>query len=288
MEKTILEKASVIYRTVLNVVDYDRTSDCITPLELARQQVAALPKEGRFCVPGAGFGTYIYALIEHGVKPENIWAVELSPKYADFGALMFTRLGVSYVEADFLTWEPGVKFDAIVGNPPYGKNTSLAVKFLNKAIELTDNVHYVLPRSFRKPSILNRVHPNLHLVEDLDVADETFGGTIITCCQRWELREEKREKVKTSTKHPDFAFVGKDEANLFVGRMGHVSGRVLTEDFVRYAENHFFLKVEDEEVKQRLITLSPKFHAQARAAVVGIPNLSKNEMIAIYMEEFGA
>ena len=287
MEKTTLEKASVIYRTVLNVVDYDRTSDCITPLEVARKQVVSLPKNGKFCVPGAGFGTYIYALIEHGVKPENIWAVELSPKYADFGALMFTRLGVNYIETDFLTWDPGVKFDAIVGNPPYGRNTSLAVKFLNKAIELTDNVHYVLPRSFRKPSILNRVHPNLHLTEDLDVADETFGGKIITCLQRWELREDVRPRIQTRSTHPDFKFVPREEANLFVGRMGAgPSGKVLTENFVHYATTHFFLSVT-EEVRDRLILLAPKFYAQARKSVVGVPNLSKNEMIAIYEEEFG-
>jgi len=36
-----------------------------------------------------------------------------------------------------------------------------------------------------------------------------------------------------------------------------------------------------------LILLAPKFYAQARKSVVGVPNLSRNEMIAIYEEEFG-
>jgi hypothetical protein len=194
---------------------------------------------------------------------------------------------VNTVHADFLEWQPEMKFDVIVGNPPYGKNASLAVKFLNKAVELTDHISYVLPRSFRKPSILNRVNRNLHLILDEDTPDETFGGTIITCYQKWEVQENERELIKTQTTHPDFRFVKKGEGNLFVGRAGAVSGRVLTEGYSHYSTSHFYLWVDDEDVRERLISLSPEFFAAGRSSVVGIPNLSKNELISIYESKFG-
>jgi hypothetical protein len=195
---------------------------------------------------------------------------------------------VNTVCVDFLEWEPGMRFDVIVGNPPYGKNASLAVKFLNKAVELTDHISYVLPRSFRKPSILNRVNRNLHLTLDEDTPDETFGGTIITCYQKWEVREEKRDLIETQTTHPDFRFVKREEGEMFIGRGGAgPSGKVLTSDFEHYATSHFFVIPKNEEVRERLVSLEPEFRKAARASVVGMPNLSKNELVSIYIQHFG-
>jgi hypothetical protein len=286
MSETIMKRARVIYQTVCDIFNYDQSGDCVTSLDLARKQVETLPKGGTFCVPGAGIGTYIYALIEHGVKPQNIWAVESNSKYAELGALMFTRLGVNYIEADYLSWVPGVKFDAIVGNPPYGKNASLAVKFVNKSAELSDSIHYVLPRTFRKPSILNRIDSHLHLVEDELVGDEMFGGTILTCAQKWERRDECRGRIPTVTTHPDFKFVTVDKANLFVGGVGAAAGSVKESGFDHYNTRHYFLQVTDT-VRERLVAIQGTLRELARAATVGTPSLSKHELISTYVERFG-
>jgi hypothetical protein len=199
---------------------------------------------------------------------------------------MFVRLGVNYVQGDFLQWQPEMKFDVIVGNPPYGKNASLAVKFLNKAVELTDHISYVLPRTVRKPSILNRVHPELHLVADEVVSDGRFGGTILTCYQVWERRDSQREKIPTVTTHPDFKFVTVDEANLFVGGVGAAAGSVKESGFDHYNTRHYFLQVTDS-VKERLIEIQDTLRQLARAATVGTPSLSKHELISTYVDTFG-
>jgi predicted RNA methylase len=188
---------------------------------------------------------------------------------------------------DFLEWQPEMKFDVIVGNPPYGKNASLAVKFLNKAAEYSDHISFVLPRTFRKPSVLNRIDEHLHLVEDVDTPNETFGGTIITCRQKWEKREEKRERIRTYTQHPDLNFVSKAESNVFVGRVGAgPAGKVLTADYDHLTEQHYFLQVTDT-VKERLIEIQDTLRQLARAATVGTPSLSKHELISTYVDRFG-
>jgi len=148
---TVVERATRIYNGVLDIFDYNSSSDVTTPFQLALKQVKELPtRSGKILVPGAGIGTYILALLQEGITPDQITAVELHPAYSRLGYGIFNRLGVNYVSADFLKWQPNMKFDVIIGNPPYqnpnkGKKAAngrssngspLWVKFIKKSSEL--------------------------------------------------------------------------------------------------------------------------------------------------------
>ena len=124
---TISERASGIYKIAADVFNWSKSSDCVTPLEVAQKQFAGCNVEGTVCIPGAGIGTYIVAALQAGFKPNNIFAVELDPAYFELGSAIYRRFGVNYVLADFLEWNPQMQFDVIIGNPPYqkGKNSNL-------------------------------------------------------------------------------------------------------------------------------------------------------------------
>ena len=116
-----------------------------------------------------------------------------------------------------------MKFDIIIGNPPYGVGANMAIKVLNKAAEHTDDIRMVLPLSFRKESVLNKVNLDLELTQDEKLPDDTFPRSIRAVKQRWQRTGKVREKIPLPTTHPDLQFVKHDrreEATVFIGGAG--------------------------------------------------------------------
>ena len=55
-----------------------------------------------------------------------------------------------------------------LGNPPFGKNCSLAIKFFNKAAEFADLIAFIIPRTFKRISIQNKLNLNFSFILFLD------------------------------------------------------------------------------------------------------------------------
>lgn len=96
---------------------------------------------------------------------------------------------------------PLQKSDLVFTNPPFGKMASLAVKFFNRACLDSDRVAFIVPQSFRKISIIDRLDLNFWPIYNGDLPDETYtlpNGSkrvVRTCFQMWERRSEPRVKL---------------------------------------------------------------------------------------------
>jgi len=180
-----------------------------------------------------------------------------------------------------------MKFTVAIGNPPYGVGGNLAIKFLNKNAELTDDIRFVLPTSVRKPSSLNKISASIDVTEDYDLDPKTFPNGIGAVYQRWEKCSQRREKIKLLSSHPDFQFLSYEnrfEADVFIGEYGcGPSGRVKTENFTHYAKGHHFLKVRSPEVIDNLLKFAPRFREVALGCN-GRAHFGKNDLITTYME----
>ena len=62
----------------------------------------------------------------------------------------------------------------VIGNPPFGRQSTYAIKFIKKSVEFCDSISFILPRSFKKDSMKNHFPLDFHLVLEKDVPDDSF------------------------------------------------------------------------------------------------------------------
>ena len=113
---------------------------------------------------------------------------------------------------DFFEYKPEQhKKYLVVGNPPFGRVSSLAVKFFNKSANFANCIAFIIPRTFKRVSIQNKLNLDFKLIynEDLPLTPCCFTPkmTAKCCFQVWIKTETKREKIVYDKTHNDFTFL---------------------------------------------------------------------------------
>lgn len=167
--------------------------------------------------PSAGTGSFY---IKMKALSDNVLGYDLDPKCS----------GV--VERDFLQ----VNTDEIrggkvyIGNPPFGKNSSLALKFLNKCGEDGEYVAMILPKTFSKILYQDKVNKNLGLLYEMVVPKDSFiyndAPYDVPCVfQVWGKLEHQRGDVDVGVMWIEECSA--DVAEYSIRRVGGRSGSVL-------------------------------------------------------------
>lgn len=119
----------------------------------------------------------------------------------------------SITTCDFFNYKPPSDKTNIlvIGNPPFGKVSSLAIKFFNHAAQWSNCIAFIIPRTFRRISVQNKLNLNFHLLldEDIPMKPCSFEPPMsVKCCfQIWERRDTPRSVIKLPTVHDDWVFL---------------------------------------------------------------------------------
>lgn len=155
----------------------------------------------------------------------------------------------SITQQDFLTsqHEP-TGGTLVVMNPPFGRGSDLAIKFFNKAATFADYIAQIVPRTFRRPSIQDRLDDNWELVDEYILPRNSFylpqegpqrGYDVPAVAQIWRKTSQPRPKSQPATLPADVKFTRPDQADFAFRYKGRRAGQIITQDFDQANPNSF-------------------------------------------------
>lgn len=248
-----------------------------------------------FLEPSAGAGAFL----------------EFLPHYV---ALDIAPEGDFIEKQDFLKYESNRNDFITIGNPPFGKRSSLAIDFFNRATTMSNVIAFILPVSFMKWNVQKNLSNNFSLLNLMYLAPESFTDngkpySVRTVFQIWVKKGSKydkgidlRLKKQPPISHPDFniwQYNATPEAVKYVEedweiatyRQGRYDfNQIFTrEDYGTIKEQmtgerkkqFFFIKPLTEEARQ--IIMSMDFNALAERNTA-TPGFGKGDFVSYYVE----
>lgn len=247
-----------------------------TPVELAENLIAVVqavvPDLAKRLIlePAGGTGSFLKAAAKAGVT--EFLSFDIEPKHS------------SVAEADFLEAELTAADAVTISNPPFGRNNSLSIPFFNKAANHSEFICFIVPRSWRKWSVINRLDRRFHLVADHDIQidyEDQAGlklsekNSLATCFQIWQRKSTPRPHYSVSDK----GIVEKTDsqnADVALTIFGFGCGKVATEFERKPNSTKMFLKLHHPQALQALQTVDfSKFYKNtAYTQALSLPEIN--------------
>ena len=257
-----------------NTIDKYYTKDIVVELclNLVKKYIE-INTDDLIVEPSAGNGSFIT-----GIKSliSNFRFYDLEPANNEI------------IKQDYLLYDYGIVKNTynkihIIGNPPFGRQSSFAIKFIKKSCEFCDSVSFILPKSFKKDSLKKTFPLNFHLIFEIDLPDKSFlvdgiEHNVPCIFQIWEKKNVNRivnEKLEPN----NFIFVEKTEnPDISFRRVGVNAGTIDKKINEKSVQSHYFIKFTNEKSTtdniQNLSIITYDFNN-----TVGPRSISKQELI---------
>lgn len=189
--------------------------------------------------PSAGNGVFLHNLPNHIKKI----GLDIDPKAKDIQ------------QQDYLEWQPPTGRPIIVfGNPPFGRQSSLAKAFISKSCTFADVIAFILPKSFIKPSMNNAFDRKFHLLQSIELNKNSFvindEPYDVPCVfQIWQKKDVDRE-IEQKVSPEGFQYVKpSEEYDMVFRRVGGLAGKCYKQDEGMFSpQSHYFIHLNDDIV----------------------------------------
>jgi predicted RNA methylase len=236
--------------------------------------------ENDLCIePSAGNGSFI----------KNIKQLFNNYKFYDLEPESDEIVKLDYLNFDYKnSLKTNYNKIHVVGNPPFGRQSSLAIKFIKKSAEFCDSIAFILPKSFKKDSLKKHFPKQFHLDLEYNLPDNSFlvnnkSYNVPCVFQIWIKKDYFREIPKKLTP-VKFKFVKKsDNPDISFRRVGVYAGKIEKTINNQSVQSHYFIKFNDvitDIIYQKLSTIV--FVNKDNTA--GPRSISKQELIKKFNE----
>ncbi len=247
-----------------------------TPADLAEKLIAEVLvlvpdlAKRQIMEPAGGTGSFLKAAAKAGAT--DFLSFDIEPKHANV------------TKANFLDATVAGDNAVTISNPPFGRNNSLSIPFFNKAANHSEFICFIVPRSWRKWSVINRLDRRFHLVADHDIqidyeddAGEKLSvkNGLATCFQIWQRKDTLRPLYSVS----DRGIIEKTDsqnADVALTIFGFSCGKVMTEFERKPNSTKMFLKLHHPQALKALQTVDfSKFYKNtAYTQALSLPEIN--------------
>jgi len=255
---------------------YTNQNIVITCIQHIKQHIQ-VNKDDLFIEPSAGNGSFITELLSlssnclfYDIEPENSTIIK-----QDYLLLDTTNIITNYNKIH------------VVGNPPFGRQSSLAIKFIKKSCEFANSISFILPRSFKKSSMQKCFPLHFHLIFEENIQDNAFmvnneSYNVPCVFQIWEKKNVNRE-VQVTLTPKNYSFVSiTDNPDIAFRRVGVYAGRIYNQDISNKSpQSHYFIKF-DKKISDTLFQTLNAIEFASKNDTVGPRSISKQELIKHY------
>lgn len=232
-----------------------------------------ISEEDLIIEPSAGAGAFIQRIEILGT---SVRFLDIKPENENIEACDFLSLNINRYDHKGKVY--------VIGNPPFGRQSSLALKFIKHATEFCDAVCFILPRSFKKESMKKKINPFFHCILEEDLPEYSFsldGNKFDVPCvfQIWTKRSFKRS-VAAKENPKRWAFVKKEsQPDISLRRVGAKAGHVDRDVYDKSIQSHYFIKFD--KMDHDLFTRLKELRFEEAVYTVGPRSISKGEVIAM-------
>ena len=276
-----------------NTIDKFYTKDSVVEICVGKiKELIEVNDNDLLIEPSAGNGAFIKCMKQ---LSSNCLFYDIEPEHDDITKQDYLELDETILDKTILDISKRVH---VIGNPPFGRQSSLAIKFIKKSAKFCDSISFILPRSFMKESMTRHFPKNFHLRCEIKLDDKSFcvnGEDYGVPCvfQIWE-KDDKERNIKCKQQPLFFQFVKRDNnPDISFRRVGINAGSIEKIERNEGKKNknikhkdkseqsHYFIKFntqQDEAVYDQLSSLN----FDCKNNTVGPKSISKQELI----EEF--
>uniref|UniRef100_A0A6C0H5C0 Uncharacterized protein n=1 Tax=viral metagenome TaxID=1070528 RepID=A0A6C0H5C0_9ZZZZ len=171
----------------------------------------------------------------------------------------------------------------ILGNPPFGRQSSLAIKFIKKSCEFCASISFILPKSFKKDSLKKTFPLNFHLLFEMDLPQKSFlvnnKEHDVPCIFQIWIKKTYAREVSAKLEPQNFIFVTKtDNPNISFCRVGVNAGTIDVNTTNKSIQSHYFIRFTNINSLEKNIELLNTIIYDSNNTV-GPKSIGKQELI---------
>lgn len=231
--------------------------------------------------PSAGNGAFI-----NGIKSlsNHYLFYDIEPEHKEIIKQDFLNLDLTNIIKQYNNIH-------IIGNPPFGRQSTTAIKFIKKCCLFSKSISIILPKSFKKDTLKDKFDLHYHLLYEIDLEKLNDNSSFILkdtfinvpCVFQIWIKKDILRMKQIKLKPNNFNFVKKTEDfDLAFRRVGVNAGYVETnkDNFEALNVNCFyFIKINEDVNTTDFINKIKTLHFDFNNTV-GPKSISKQELIS--------